>query len=238
METIFALTSARGRAGVAVVRISGPRARDALSGFGASVPPPRKAVLRHLLIGDQVLDSALVILFAQGASFTGEDTVELHLHGSPAITRAVLDHLSTLPDLRMAAPGEFPRRALENGRMDLSQVEGLSALIDAETEAQRRQAQRVFAGALGALADGWRDALVRAAALLEVTIDFVDEDVPVDVVPEVSTLIGGVLGDLEREIAGSQISERIRDGFEVAIVGAPNAGKSTLLNALAGVTRP
>jgi tRNA modification GTPase len=135
---------------------------------------------------------------------------------------------------RLAEPGEFTRRALENGRMDLAQVEGLADLIESETEAQRKQALRVVTGHLGALVEQWRSSLIRAAALIEATIDFVDEDVPVDVTPEVRELLTGVKTDLIKEITGSKVAERIRVGFEVAIVGAPNAGKSTLLNAMAG----
>ncbi len=234
MDTIFALTSARGRAGVAVVRISGPGAKAALAAFSVEVAEPRHAALRDLKIDGELVDQALVLWFKAGASFTGETVAELHLHGSPAIVAAVLGHLAGLADTRMAEPGEFTRRALMNDRMDLTQVEGLGALIEAETEAQRRQAQRVFSGALGGLAERWRRDLIRAASLLEVTIDFVDEDVPLDVGPEVVALLSGVRGDMVREIDGSRIAERIRDGFEVAIIGAPNTGKSTLLNALAG----
>ena len=234
MDTIFALTSARGRAGVAVVRISGPGAKAALAAFGVEVPEPRRAALRDLRIDGGLVDRGLVLWFEPGASFTGEAVAELHLHGSPAIVGAVLGHLASLRETRMAEPGEFTRRALMNDRMDLTQVEGLGALIEAETEAQRRQAQRIFSGALGGLAERWRHDLIRAASLLEVTIDFADEDVPVDIGPEVVTLLSGVRGEMRREIDGSRIAERIRDGFEVAIIGAPNAGKSTLLNALAG----
>jgi len=147
---------------------------------------------------------------------------------------AVIRALSQQDGLRLAEPGEFTRRALENGCLDLTQVEGLADLIDAETEAQRRQAQKVLSGAVGKRAEVWRQSLIRAAALLEATIDFADEDVPVDVYPEVNALLDGVLGDLRREVDGALVAERIRDGFEVAIIGAPNAGKSTLLNALAG----
>jgi tRNA modification GTPase len=159
---------------------------------------------------------------------------ELHLHGSTAIVAAVLRRLAEQPGLRLAEPGEFTRRALVNGRLDLAQVEGLGDLIEAETEAQRRQALRQLRGALGRRADSWRLALLRAAALLEATIDFADEEVPVDVTPEALALLDGVLDELRQEAAGVGASERIRDGFEVAIVGAPNVGKSTLLNALAG----
>lgn len=233
MDTIFALASARGRAGVSVVRISGPASWEALQGLGASVPEPRRAALRRLSHRGDVLDEALVIAFAGGASFTGEQAAELHLHGSVAVVSAVLRALTDL-GLRPAEPGEFTRRALENGRLDLTQVEGLADLIDAETEAQRRQALRVMQGAIRERADGWRRDLIRAAALVEATIDFADEDVPVNVTPEVTALVVGVRDSLSAELAGYGASERIRDGFEVAIVGRPNAGKSTLLNALAG----
>lgn len=234
MDTIFALASARGKAGIAVIRISGPRAFAAVRTLAGSLPEPRVAGLRRLSDGGEVLDEALVLAFPFGASFTGEEAVELHLHGAMATVSAVLGALGKLEGLRPAEAGEFTRRALENGRLDLAQVEGLADLIDAETEAQRKQALRVMSGEIGARAADWRRALIRAAALLEATIDFVDEDVPVDVGPEVVELINGVLGSLQRELQGFGAAERIRDGFEVAIVGRPNAGKSTLLNALAG----
>jgi tRNA modification GTPase len=235
MDTIFAPATARGRAGLAVVRMSGPAAWDALAALGVRLPPPRQAALRRIYDrGGELLDEALVLLFEEGASFTGERVAELHLHGSPATVAAVLRVLAGLPGLRPAEPGEFTRRALENGRLDLAQVEGLADLIDAETEAQRRQALRVFEGALGRKAEAWRARLIRAAALLEATIDFADEDVPADVTPEVLSLIDGLIPELRAEVEGAVAAERIRDGHEVAIVGAPNAGKSTLLNALAG----
>ena len=158
----------------------------------------------------------------------------LHLHGAPVIVSAVLSELDQFPGVRRADPGEFTRRALANGKLDLSQVEGLADLIDAETEAQRRQAMRVFAGGLGDLAEDWRRRIIRAAALVEATIDFVDEDVPVDVYPEVRELIAGVKQELTQECEGVKAAEIIRDGFEIAIVGAPNAGKSTLLNRMLG----
>ncbi|WP_114286891.1 tRNA uridine-5-carboxymethylaminomethyl(34) synthesis GTPase MnmE [Candidatus Halocynthiibacter alkanivorans] len=235
MDTIYALASARGKAGVAVVRISGPQAFLATRSLAGSLPDMRQAALRILRDGQgEILDEALVLCFPHGASFTGEDVAELQMHGSIAIVNAVLRRLSELDGLRIAEPGEFTRRALENERLDLARVEGLADLIEAETEAQRRQAQRLFSGALGEKAERWRQQLIRAAALLEATIDFVDEDVPVDVSPEVLDLLARVRRDLDAEIKGSHVAERIREGFEVAIVGAPNAGKSTLLNALAG----
>lgn len=234
MDTIFAPATARGKAGLAVVRLSGPRAWDAVAALGAALPAPRRASLRRLVWRGEALDEAVVVLFAEGASFTGEKVAEISLHGSVATVAAVLRAFGDMPGLRFAEPGEFTRRALENERLDLAQVEGLADLIEAETEAQRRQALRVLEGALGAKAEAWRRRLIRAAALLEATIDFADEDVPVDVAPEVLELIGGVLAELRAEAEGARTAERIRDGFEVAIVGAPNAGKSTLLNALAG----
>ncbi|ROU03159.1 tRNA uridine-5-carboxymethylaminomethyl(34) synthesis GTPase MnmE [Histidinibacterium lentulum] len=233
MDTIFALASARGRAGVAVVRISGPEARAAAENLAGALPWPGRS-LRKLRSGGDVLDEALVLTFAAGGSFTGEEVAELHLHGSPAVVSAVLRVLGTLPGLRAATAGEFTQRAFLAGRLDLAQVEALADLIDAETERQRVQAMRALAGALGKRAEDWRRDLVRAAALIEATIDFADEDVPEDVSPEVATLLGTVLRDLRRESAGVAAAERVRDGFEVAILGAPNVGKSTLLNALAG----
>ncbi|MDB4197036.1 tRNA uridine-5-carboxymethylaminomethyl(34) synthesis GTPase MnmE [Ascidiaceihabitans sp.] len=235
MNTIFALASAQGRAGVSVIRLSGPDAKEVVAKFVSNLPNNRVAGLR-ILIDDagEPLDHALVLCFDGPRSFTGEDVVELHLHGSIAVVQSVLRVLGDSGLARLADPGEFTRRALENGRMDLAQVEGLADLIESETEAQRKQALRVVTGHLGALVEQWRSSLIRAAALIEATIDFVDEDVPVDVTPEVRELLTGVKTDLIKEIAGSKVAERIRVGFEVAIVGAPNAGKSTLLNAMAG----
>jgi tRNA modification GTPase len=233
MDTIFALASARGKAGVAVVRLSGPLAHQAVGGLCA-LPAVRQAGLRRLVWQGEVLDEALVLIFEEGASFTGEVAAEVQLHGSVAVVSRMLRVFAAMPGLRLAEAGEFTRRALENGRLDLVQVEGLADLIDAETEAQRKQALRVFSGALGRRIDGWRTAMIRAAALIEATIDFADEEVPVDVTPEVRLLISGLQQELRRELQGAAAAERVRDGFEVAIVGAPNAGKSTLLNALAG----
>ena len=235
MDTIFALASAQGKAGVSVIRISGPLALDAANQICDRPLPANGRGLRCLLdLDGGHLDEALVLSFAAPASFTGENIVEFQVHGSTAVVSAVLDRLTKTPDLRLAEPGEFTRRALENGKLDLAQVEALADLIDAETEAQRKQAQVVLSGGLGQLAERWRVDLIRAASLIEVTIDFADEDVPVDVTPEVTTLLNSVAQDLEAETKGVKIAERIRDGFEVAIIGAPNVGKSTLLNMLAG----
>jgi len=233
MDTIFALATAQGRAGVAVIRISGAAAVSSVARMTSDVPVAR-GVRRLMDPVGELLDEALILRFEAGKSFTGEEVVELQLHGSPAVVSAVMRVLSEMDGLRQAEAGEFTRRALENGRLNLAEVEGLADLIDAETESQRKQAVRVFSGALGALADGWRVKLVRAAALLEATIDFADEEVPVDVSPEVSALLGEVSHEMRKESEGVRIAERVRDGVEVAIIGAPNVGKSTLLNRLAG----
>ncbi|MBO9429233.1 tRNA uridine-5-carboxymethylaminomethyl(34) synthesis GTPase MnmE [Sulfitobacter sp. R18_1] len=235
MDTIFAQASAPGRAGVAVIRISGPQAFAIAQEISGKRPEGRESVLRNLRgTGGEVIDQALVLSFPGPNSFTGEDVVEFQLHGSIAVVRAMLSLLSTFPETRMAEAGEFTRRALENEKLDLAQVEGLADLIEAETEAQRKQALRVLSGHLGARVEDWRKDLIRAAALLEATIDFADEEVPVDVTPEVEALLSKVGKELQDEAEGTYAAERVRNGFEVAIIGAPNAGKSTLLNALAG----
>jgi len=235
METIFALSTAPGKAGIAVIRLSGPAVAAAAVALCGALPGPRQASLRVLRDGEGArLDEAVILYFPEGASFTGEPVLELQTHGSPAVISALLRLLSTLPGLRPADPGEFTRRALANGRLDLTQVEALADLLESETEAQRRQAMRVFSGSLGEKCVEWRMSLLRALTLLEVTIDFADEEVPVDVFPEVRALLTSVKSGLDTEIAGFVVAERIRSGFEVAILGAPNAGKSTLLNTLAG----
>ena len=235
MSTIFAQASAAGKAGVAVVRISGPQAFSASSQLCGSLPTPRQAALRRLRsAAGEVLDEALVLCFTEKASFTGEETVELQTHGSVAVVNVLLAELGRFDGLRLAEPGEFTRRALANGRLDLAQVEGLADLIASETEAQRQQALRLFSGGLGELAAHWRERLIRASALLTVTIDFADEEVPVDVSPEVLELIAEVQTAIQAQVDGFGAAERIRTGYEVAIVGPPNVGKSTLLNALAG----
>jgi tRNA modification GTPase len=234
-DTIFALATARGKAGVAIVRVSGPGSWNAVECICGSLPEPRRAGLRLLRDrAGEVLDHGLVVLFEAGSSFTGEQTAELHLHGSLAVISAVLGELQFMKGLRPAEPGEFTRRALENDRLDLTEVEGLADLIEAETDAQRRQALKVLSGSVGRRVAEWRDTLLNAAALLEATIDFSDEDVPEEVLPEVCELLTDVLADLQKEISGARVRERLREGFEVAIVGPPNIGKSTLLNYLAG----
>lgn len=234
MSTIYALATPRAKAGLGIIRLSGPEAPAAAERLAGPLPCPRRAGLRRLRGPDgSVLDEALVLVFPQGASYTGEAVVELHCHGAPAILDAVLASLAILPGLRPAEPGEFTRRALENDRMDLAQVEGLADLLEAETEAQRRQAWRVFDGGTSRVVEGWRADLVRALALVEATIDFAEEDVPEDVWPEVRARVDRVRAQVSQELEGVGAAERIRDGFEVAIVGPPNSGKSTLLNYLA-----
>ena len=235
MDTIFALATAQGKAGVSIIRISGPNAENAVNVISNKAVPIGRPCIRRLISKSGVhIDEAMVLRFEAPNSFTGEDIVELHVHGSIAVVQAMLRELNSIPNLRLAEAGEFTRRALENNRLDISKVEGLADLIDSETEAQRMQALRVLSGELGTLTNYWRDKLVRAASLIEATIDFADEEIPVDVTGEVIDIINKIRSSIKKEVEGSIIAERVRNGFEVAIVGAPNLGKSTLLNALAG----
>lgn len=235
-DTIFALSSGRGRSGVAVLRVSGPLSVEAGEALSGSLPPARQMALRILRDPGTgaILDRALVLFFAGPASFTGEDCVEFHVHGGSAVVDGVIDALAALPGLRPAMPGDFTRRAFENGRLDLTEVEGLADLIDAETSAQRRQALRQSRGALGELYGLWRNDLIEALAFVEASLDFSDEaDVPAAVEGQAVPKVERLAGEITKHLNDDRRGERLRDGFVVVLVGAPNAGKSSLINVLA-----
>lgn len=236
-DTIFAPASAIGRAAIAIVRISGPAAAVALARLSgmADTPAPRRATLRTLLDpAGEPLDKAIVLFCPSPSTVTGEDIVELHLHGGSAVRSAVLAALGAVPGLRLAEPGEFTRRAFLNGKLDLTEVEGLADLIDAETEGQRRQALRQLDGEVGRAVVRWREALLDALAQLESSMDFSDErDIPDDVAAPARVTVARVSNAMEALLARGRFAERVREGFTVVIAGPPNAGKSTLLNAIA-----
>jgi tRNA modification GTPase len=235
-STIFALSSGRPPAAIAVVRVSGPASRAALDKLTGRVPEPRKASLLRLRDSatGEAIDEALVLWFPAPHSETGEDVAELQLHGGHAVIAAVLDALRKIEGCRLAEPGEFTRRAFENGRLDLTAVEGLADLIAAETPAQRRQAFRQLKGLIGDRAEAWRRRLIKAQALVEAGIDFSDEaDVPEDLVGPALYAAQQLRDEIVAVLADGHRGERLRDGLVVAIAGPPNAGKSTLLNRLA-----
>lgn len=231
-DTIFAPATAAGRAAVAVVRVSGPRAGEALGALVGRVPNPRQAAVRRLKATDgREIDEALVLWFKGPASYTGEDSAEFHIHGGPAVVAALLEALAN-QGLRLAEPGEFTRRAFENGKLDLAQAEGVADLIDAETEAQRRQALEQLGGRLSQVQARWREALTEALAMFEAAIDFPDEEVPADVAARAQPVLQQLIAELEAAADDAVRGERVREGYRIALVGAPNAGKSTLLNVL------
>ena len=230
-DTIFALATAAGRAAVAVVRVSGPATLAVVEALAGKAPRPRLAALRTLRHDDVALDEALVLRFEGPASYTGEDSAEFHVHGGRAVVESLLAALSKL-GLRLAEPGEFTRRAFENGKLDLAQAEGVADLIDAETEGQRRQALGQVGGALSQRYDRWRDLLLHALAMLEAAVDFPDEDLPEEVAERARPALRMLSDELDAALADVTRGRRVRDGFRIALVGAPNAGKSTLLNGL------
>lgn len=234
-DTIYALASGGGRAGVAVWRLSGEDAAETVVKLTRRpLPEPRKAVRAKLsdLSGDPI-DDGLILWFPAPASFTGEDVAELHLHGGRAVARALTETLAAM-GLRPAEPGEFSRRAFLNGKMDLTKAEAIADLVDAETAAQRRQALRQMDGGLVRLVEDWRHRLVAALAHLEAVIDFADEDIPADLLERVRGEVDSLAATMAAHLADDHRGERLRDGIHLAIIGAPNAGKSSLLNRLAG----
>lgn len=235
-DTIYALSSAPGRAGVAVLRVSGPAAGKVLELMAAPCPQPRRAAfrsLRHPTSGG-LLDKVVVLFFSKPASETGEDVAEIHTHGGRAVVRAVLEALGTVPGCRMAEPGEFARRAFQHGKLDLTEAEGLADLVDAETEAQRQQALRQASGDLSQLYEGWRSRLIEATALVEAAIDFSDEaDVASDAVKLARERVAALVSEITGHLQDGRRGEILREGFRVVLAGPPNAGKSSLMNAIA-----
>ncbi|WP_438273689.1 tRNA uridine-5-carboxymethylaminomethyl(34) synthesis GTPase MnmE [Nitrobacter sp.] len=234
-QTIFALSSGRPPSAIAVVRVSGALAGTALAKIAGMIPPARLA--KRVMLRDQigeVIDDAVVLWFAGPASATGEDVAEFHVHGGRAVLNTLFAALASMDNVRAAEPGEFTRRAFENGKIDLTEAEGLDDLIHADTDRQRRQALRQLQGLLGDRAREWRRQLIEASALIEAGIDFAEEgDVPEDLVTPAMEKIARLRHEIEKTLAASAQSERLRDGLTVAIAGPPNAGKSTLLNRLA-----
>ena len=230
-DTIFALATPPGRGAIAILRLSGPGTDEALARLGSGDLKPRLASLRDLTLDGRPLDQALVLRFPAPNSYTGEDCAELHLHGGRAVVEAVSDALLTV-GLRPAEPGEFTRRAFENGRMDLAQAEAVADLIDAETTAQATQALGQLDGALSQTYAGFRRDLLKALALVEAEIDFPDEEVPDNLARTAGPVLDGLIVDLKAALADARRGERVREGYRIVLIGETNAGKSSLFNAL------
>jgi tRNA modification GTPase len=234
-QTIFALSSGRPPSAIAVVRVSGPQARAALTLLAGKIPVPRlatRALLRDT--NREPIDDAIVLWFPRPSSATGQDVAEFHVHGGRAVLVSLFASLSTIENVRAAEPGEFTRRAFENGKLDLTEAEGLDDLIRADTDRQRRQALRQLKGLLGDRARNWRAQIIEASALIEAGIDFADEgDVPGELIAPALVKIKTLLGEIRQVLAGQGRGERLRDGMVIAIAGPPNVGKSTLMNQLA-----
>lgn len=234
--TIYAPASGCGRAGIAVIRISGPQAGSALQALSRrGLPSARRAVRAgfHHPVDDVLVDEGLALWFPGPASFTGEDVVEMHVHGGPAVVAGMLSALAACEGLRLAEPGEFSRRAFENDKFDLTAAEGLADLINAETETQRRQALRQMQGELGRVYESWRRSLMKVVADIEATIDFSDEDLPADLSGKAFHDVDGLLAQITAHLSDGRRGEILHDGLHLAIIGPPNVGKSSMMNLLA-----
>ena len=237
-DTIFALATPPGRSAVQIIRISGPGSARALRAFTGQVPKPRQAHYRKITAADGVvIDQGLVLFFQAPASATGEDTAEIHLHGSPVLGQMVMEQLDDMQHFRLADPGEFSRRAFLNGKINLDQAEGIADIIDANTVSQHQQAIRQLDGALSQKTESWRQSIVSISAELAALIDFADEDLPDDVAAKMMAQLQGLIDDLNQALRSGRQGMIRRDGIRIALLGKPNAGKSTLLNHLAGDDR-
>ncbi len=234
-DTIYAPASATAKAGITVIRISGPNTKYAIQCLGSKVGQPRFAKLAKIFHPKtkNLIDECVTIYYQEPSSFTGEDIVEISIHGGRAVLDLTLDALSKIQGLRLAEAGEFSKRRFMNGKMDLTQAEGLMDLIDAETEAQHKQALKQLGGELGSLYENWRTQLLKIMSLIEAYIDFPDEDLPADIIENVTKQVQSLNAEIINHLADNQRGEKLREGFYIAIIGETNVGKSSLMNALA-----